>query len=164
MGGVRRVSHTGVSVADIDRSLGFYRDVLGLEVIYDDDVDDIDGLNAVVGMEAARGRVVWLRAGDTMVELWQWDSPQGRELPDDYVPADRGVTHVACEVDDVDEVCARVVAAGYHANTEPVDLSLHKTTYVRGPDGEIVELLEDRTNDEWLAKLLARTRERRAGS
>jgi glyoxylase I family protein len=160
---IKRVNHTGISVSDMERSLAFYRDLLGMELIFDSDVDDIEALSAVVGMENARGRVTWLRAADaTMIELWQWDHPEGRSLPDDYRPADRGVTHFALEVDDVDELCERIVVAGLHVNTPPLDLGLHKTTYVRGPDNEIIEILEDRATDEWLAELTAATRERRA--
>lgn len=158
---VRRINHTGVSVADIDRSLRFYGDLLGLELIFDSDVDDIPALSAVVGMEHAEGRVAWLQAGDTMLELWQWNTPTGRPLPNDYVPADRGVTHFALEVDDVDDVCRRIVEAGYHANTEPQDLGLHKTTYVRGPDDEIIEILEDRATPDVLRQLTEQARARR---
>jgi glyoxylase I family protein len=150
---IKRVNHTGISVSDMERSLAFYRDLLGLEVIFDSDVAANERLSQVVGMEDARGRVVWLRVGDTMIELWQWDHPHGRELPEDYRPADRGVTHYALEVDDVDALCERVVAAGYHANTSPKDLGLHKTTYIKGPDSEIIEILEDRATDEWLREL-----------
>ena len=160
---IKRVNHTGISVRDIDRSLTFYRDLLGLELIFDSDLDDVPPLNAVVGMDKARGRVVWLRAGDTMIELWQWDYPEGRPLPDDYCPADRGVTHYALETDNVDELYERVIAAGYQANTHPLDLGLHKTTYIRGPDDEIIEILEDRATDEWLAKLTEETLKQRAG-
>tara|TARA_A100001037_G_scaffold298327_1_gene321849 strand:- start:21786 stop:22322 length:537 start_codon:yes stop_codon:yes gene_type:complete len=159
---IKRVNHTGISVSDMERSLAFYRDLLGLELVFDSDLDDVPPLNAVVGMDEARGRVTWLRAGDTMIELWQWDSPQGRPLPDDYRPADKGVTHYALEVDDVDELYERVVAAGFHANTKPLDLGLHKTTYIRGPDDEIIEILEDRATDEWLAELTEQTRKQRA--
>jgi glyoxylase I family protein len=161
---IKRVNHTGISVADMERSLAFYRDLLGMELIFDSDLDDIELLNEVVGMDRARGRVTWLRAGDTMIELWQWDHPEGRPLPDDYRPADKGVTHYALEVDDVDALYEQVVAAGYHANTAPKDLGLHKTTYIRGPDGEIIEILEDRATDEWLARLTEETRNRRATS
>ncbi|NIP13853.1 MAG: hypothetical protein GWM88_03535 [Pseudomonadales bacterium] len=161
MGTVKRVNHTGISVADMERSLTFYRDLLGLDLIFDSDVVDVVDLNAVVGMERARGRVAWLRAGDTMIELWQWDHPQGRPLPEDYCPADKGVTHFALEVDDVDQLCERIVDAGFHANTSPKDLGLHKTTYVRGPDDEIIEILEDRATDEWLARLTADAEARR---
>jgi catechol 2,3-dioxygenase-like lactoylglutathione lyase family enzyme len=150
---IKRVNHTGISVSDMERSLAFYRDLLGLEVILDSDVPSNEPLGKVVGMDGAMGRVVWLRVGGDMIELWQWDQPAGRPLPDNYIPADRGVTHFGFETDDVDELCQRVVAAGFHANCEPQDLGLHKTTYIKGPDNEIIEILEDRANDEWLREL-----------
>ena len=154
---VRRVNHTGISVADIDRSLHFYVDTLGLQLVLDLDVERHPGLDEVIGLRGAVGRVVFLRAGDTLVELWQYDQPQGRPLPADYTAADRGVTHVALQVNDVDHVHALVTAAGYRANSAPVDLGLHKTCYVHGPDDEIIELLEDRTDDLMLARITART-------
>ncbi len=158
---IKRVNHTGISVADMERSLSFYRDLLEMEVIFDSDVPENDPLSQVVGMNNATGRVVWLRAADTMIELWQWDQPSGRPLPDDYVPADKGVTHYAFEVDDVDALYEKVVAAGFHANCQPKDLGLHKTTYIKGPDGEIIEILEDRATDEWLKELTEASRQRR---
>lgn len=158
---IQRVNHTGVSVADMERSLRFYRDLLELEVIFDSDVDDVAPLNAVVGMAEAKGRVVWLAVGDTMIELWQWLHPQGRDLPENYSPADRGVTHFALQTDDVDELHRRVVDAGHHANTKPLDLGLHKTTYIRGPDQEIIEILEDRATREELTRLTERARQAR---
>ena len=150
---ITRVNHTGISVSDMDRSLTFYRDLFELEVIFDSDVPGTDRLSRVVGMENARGRVVWLRAGDTMIELWQWDNPVGRALPLDYNPSDKGVTHFALQTDNVDDLYRKVTDAGYHANTTPQDLGLHKTTYIKGPDGEIIEILEDRATDEWLKEL-----------
>lgn len=158
---IKRVNHTGISVRDIDRSLMFYESLLGMELIFDSDLDDVPALNEVVGMNKARGRVVWLRAGDTMIELWQWDYPEGRSLPHDYRPADKGVTHFALETDNVDELCSRIVSAGYKANSKPLDLGLHKTTYVRGPDDEIIEILEDRATDEVLKKLTDQAMEKR---
>ena len=150
---ITRVNHTGISVSDMERSLAFYRDLLELEVIFDSDVPENKALSSVVGMPGAQGRVVWLRAGDTMIELWQWDQPAGRDLPADYKPADRGVTHYALQTDDVDGLYQRVIDAGFVANTSPKDLGLHKTTYIRGPDNEIIEILEDRATDEWLREL-----------
>ena len=146
----------------MELSLTFYRDLLDLDVIFDSDVPANEPLSNVVGMREATGRVVWLRAGDTMIELWQWDHPTGRDLPPDYVPADRGVTHFALQTDDVDDLYKRVVNAGYATNTEPRDLGLHKTTYIKGPDNEIIEILEDRATDEWLAQLTRESLARRS--
>ena len=150
---VKKINHTGISVSDMDLSLTFYRDLLGLEVIFDSKVQANPRLSRVVGMDGARGRVVWLRVAESMIELWQWDYPKGRSLPADYKPADHGVTHFGLEVEDVDDLCNRVKEAGYHINTTPQDLGLHKTTYIKGPDNEIIEILENRATDGWLREL-----------
>lgn len=159
---IKRIHHTAVSVADMERSLAFYVDLLGLDLVFDSDVAPNPSLDAVVGMDDAAGRVCWVTAGDTMLELWQWDHPRGRPLPDDYRPADRGVTHFALLADDVRELHRRIVEHGLTANTAPTDLRMHLTTYVRGPDGEIIEILEDRVDDEWQAKLRERAQAKRA--
>ena len=123
---ITRVNHTGVS--DMERSLAFYREFFALDVIFDSDVLENNRLSSVVGMTNARGRVVWLRASDTMIELWQWDNPVGRELAFDYNRSNKGVTHFALQTDKVDELYSKVTDASYHANTAPLDLGLHKTT------------------------------------
>ena len=110
---ITRVNHTGVSVSDMQRSLTFYRDLLELGVIFNSDVLENKRLSIVVGMTNARGRVVWLRAGDTMIELWERDNPVGRELASDYNPSDKGVTHFASQTDNVDELYSKVTDAGY---------------------------------------------------
>ncbi len=158
---VTRVNHTGISVRDMEQSLQFYCGVLGLELVMDMDVECHPGLDQVVGMKDTIGRVVMLAVGDSLVELWCYSQPQGRPLSTDYIPADRGVTHVALEVDDVDAMHARVVAAGFRAKSAPLDLGIHKTCYVHGPDDEIVELLEDRSNREMMARVTQRTIARR---
>ncbi len=159
---IKRIHHTAVSVADMERSLAFYVDVLGLDLVFDSDISPNAALDAVVGMTDAAGRVCWLMAGDTMLELWQYDHPQGRPVPEDFRPADRGVTHFALAVDDVEELHRRIIEHGLSANTPPTDLRMHLTTYVRGPDDEIIEILEDRVTDEWQAELRERAQARRA--
>ena len=57
-----RVNHTGISISDMEASLEFYEKVLGFELVFDSEVDDIPQLNAVVGMAQAKGRVAWLTA------------------------------------------------------------------------------------------------------
>ena len=148
---ITRVNHTGISVSDMDRSLTFYRDLLELDVIFDSDVPGNERLSSVVGMANARGRVVWLRAGDTMIELWQWDNPVGRALASDYNPSDKGVTHFALQTDNVDELYRKVTDAGYHANTTGETLKANNLRILK--DGEIIEILEDRATDEWLREL-----------
>ena len=61
--------------------------------------------------------------------------------------------YLTIEVDDVDALYTKVVEAGFTATTQPIDLGLHKTTYIRGPDQEIIELLEDKVTPELAERL-----------
>ncbi|MEO6123499.1 MAG: VOC family protein [Ilumatobacteraceae bacterium] len=154
---VIRVNHTAISVRDMDRSIEFYRDRLGLEVLMEMDVDRHPGLDSVVGMSDAVGRVTFLAAGETLVELWCYSSPVGLDVANDSRPADLGVRHIAFEVDDVEAMYHALSNGGYRFNSPPVDLGLHKTCYLHGPDGELIELLEDRTDRAMMARIHQRT-------
>ena len=150
---VGRVNHIGLSVRDLDRSIAFYRDVLGLELISSHEIfvserevlRRRDLLEAVVGMTGVAGWVAQLRADDTILELWCYSAPRGRDLEPNHVPADIGIAHLGLQVRDVEAAWQRVTAAGFVSTTRPVDLEIHKTFYMRGPDGEILEILEDRS-------------------
>ena len=57
---IRNFSHVCVGVSDLERSLAFYRDVLGLETIFDVELSGA-GLEAVTGQGGAVGRMVGCR-------------------------------------------------------------------------------------------------------
>jgi catechol 2,3-dioxygenase-like lactoylglutathione lyase family enzyme len=162
--GVLRVNHTAVSVRDMDVSLAFYVDALGLELVAEIDIDHAAGLEAVVGLGNVTARMALLRAGDTEVELWCYAEPVGAPVPPTASAADLGVRHVAFAVDDLGALYARLVADGYRFNSPPVDLGLHLTCYLHGPDAELIELLEDRSDPARWARIHQRTLARRAGT
>lgn len=164
MSAVRRINHVGVSVSDMERSLRFYRDLLGLEPVLDLDVRSEPGLDRVVGMPSVIGRVVFLDAGDTRLELWCYADPAGEPLPPGHKPADLGVSHLAFEVDDLDDLYHRLLAGRVPVTCPPEDLGIHRTFYAQGPDGEFVELLQDRSDRAMLGRATARTLRRRAGA
>jgi catechol 2,3-dioxygenase-like lactoylglutathione lyase family enzyme len=140
---VIRVNHTGVSVSDLEQSLAFYVGVLGLEQVFQSHVSARRDIDACVGLSDVDADIVFLDAGDTRVELWRYANPPGRPLDATHPAADIGVSHLAFEVDDVDSMYHRAIAAGYVGFAKPIDLGIHKSCYIQGPDGEIVELLED---------------------
>ena len=75
---VQWMNHTGFVVSDIERSLAFYRDLLGLS-IERDQVLEGDFISEVVGYPDARLRIVYLGAGDQRhsVELIQYLNRRG---------------------------------------------------------------------------------------
>jgi len=123
--------HVGMAVADIERSFGFYGDLLGLKLI-------LRKHDPETGTDVA-----FLDAGGGQLELF---SPVAGLAPaKDLPPAQAGVRHITFTVDDVDETFAGLVAAGVAPLEPPRDANtrelLSRVAFVRDPDGIIVELV-----------------------
>jgi lactoylglutathione lyase len=116
--------HTMVRVSDLDASLAFYCDHLGLKELYRVDV------------EAGRFTLIFLAApGDeeAQVELtYNWD-------PEQYEPG-RNFGHLAYRVENIYEACQRLMDAGTTINRPPRDGHM---AFVRSPDNISIELLQE---------------------
>jgi lactoylglutathione lyase len=115
--------HTMVRVTDIDASLRFYRDALGLKELSRKEVPQ------------GRFTLVFLAApGDeeAQVELtYNWD-------PQEY-PGGRNFGHLAYEVPDIYATCRQLADKGVVINRPPRD---GKMAFIRSPDNISVELLQ----------------------
>lgn len=116
--------HTMVRVTDVDASLRFYRDALGLEVLSRRDVPQ------------GRFTLIFLAApgdGGAQIELtWNWD-------PEVY-SGGRNFGHIAYAVPDVYAACRRLVDHGVTILRPPRD---GRMAFVRSPDGISIELLQE---------------------
>jgi catechol 2,3-dioxygenase len=126
------IGHVHLKVADIDRALGFYRDVLGFEVMQR------------FGDEAA-----FLSAGGYHHHLGlnTWES-RGGSPP---APGTTGLYHVAIRYPDratLADALRRVLEAGIRI-TGASDHGVSEAIYLRDPDGNGVELYRDRPREEW---------------
>ena len=115
--------HTMVRVTDIDASLDFYCNKLGLTETRRKD------------SEAGRYTLIFLAAPENLeaeVELtYNWD-------PEPY-PSGRNFGHLAFAVDNIFESCQRLLDGGVTINRPPRD---GRMAFVRSPDGISVELLQ----------------------
>ena len=115
--------HTMVRVTDLEASLGFYRDKLGLVEVRRKE------------FSAGRFTLVFLSApGDesAQVELtWNWD-------PEEY-SGGRNFGHLAYAVDDIYESCQKLMDAGVTINRPPRDGHM---AFIRSPDGISIELIQ----------------------
>jgi lactoylglutathione lyase len=115
--------HTMVRVTDLDASLDFYCNKLGLKEIHRFDA------------EAGRFTLVFLAAEgspDAQVELtYNWD-------PEPY-SGGRNFGHLAFEVENIYETCQRLMDAGVPINRPPRD---GRMAFVRSPDEISIELLQ----------------------
>jgi catechol 2,3-dioxygenase-like lactoylglutathione lyase family enzyme len=139
--------HTGLTVTDLDRSLGFYRDQLGFEVVATQEKSG-GYLAAIVGYEDAHVRMAHIRApgSDHAIELFQYLSPAPREV--ELEPRVVGPTHVCIVVDDLPALYERLRETGIDSFFSPpvnVDTGINRGgfgLYLRDPDGIIIELFQ----------------------
>lgn len=122
--------HTMVRVNDIDKSLDFYCDKLGLVEI--SRYDSEQGRFTLIFL-AAPGDVEQAKAKRTpLVELtYNWD-------PEEYTGG-RNFGHLAYRVDDIYETCQRLMDGGVTINRPPRDGHM---AFVRSPDNISIELLQ----------------------
>lgn len=115
--------HTMVRVTDLEKSLAFYRDALGLKVVRSNEYPN------------GRFTLVYLAAeGDenAQIELtYNWD-------PEEYTGG-RNFGHVAYEVNDIYATCEKLQAQGVQILRPPRD---GRMAFVRSPDNISIELLQ----------------------
>lgn len=148
MASVTGFFHGGITVDDMDRSLVFYRDGLGLEQEFDR-ILDAPYLKAVLGLEFDHIRAVYLRIpGGGFVELLHYVGIE--RLSAASRPCDFGAGHLCLYVDDVAAIHARLVGFGFSARSpDVVDITAGpnagaRSVYMADPDGYAVELFQKR--------------------
>ncbi len=125
-----RYLHTMVRVSDIDASLDFYCNKLGLVEMRR--MDNPQGRYTLIFLAAPGDRQAAERDAAPMLELtYNWD-------PEQY-GGGRNFGHLAYEVDDIYAVCQRLMDGGVTINRPPRD---GRMAFVRSPDGISVELLQ----------------------
>lgn len=142
------IAHTGLTVSSLERSLAFYRDVLGLEVVMEQEKEG-GYLAAIVGYPGAHVRMAHLvTPGGGTIELFEYLEPPGSGTP--LEPRNVGITHVCLVVADVHAAYARLVEAGATPLSAPVEIDTGANRgafglYVRDPDGILLEIFQPRS-------------------
>lgn len=124
-----RILHTMLRVGDLDRSIAFYTDVLGMQLLRRKDYPEGRFTLAFVGYGA--------EADHTVLELTHnWDTPS--------YDLGTGYGHIALETDDIYATCEAVRAKGGKVVREPGPMK-HGTTviaFVEDPDGYKIEFIQ----------------------
>lgn len=151
---IKSMNHVGISVADLERSIEFYRDAFGLEVAsrseFGDEMSDKYGeryerkYRMVLGLESAVGKVAVLRSGNLKFELFEFKTPEPKAADPNHPVCDHGISHFCLEVADLPGEYLRLqsVGATFHCPPQIFFGGKALATYGRDPDGNVFELLE----------------------
>ena len=118
---IQAIHHLSLLVADTERALGFYRDLLGLEVID----------RPELGFPGA-----WLAIGDRQLHLLEVPNPDAGAIRPEHVGRDR---HLALSVSGLDELEQCLVQAGIPFTRSK---SGRKAIFCRDPDDNGIELID----------------------
>src|SRR3954470_6417443 len=136
---VLAADHTGLTVSDIERSLAFWRDVLGFELSHRAHQKG-ELAEQVTGVAGAEILIAVVKAPGHKIELLEYRAPTDRKEQNGLRPCDLGSGHIALTVENLDDPLETIAASGWKAAGEPQTLTIgpnagKRVIYVRDPDG-----------------------------
>jgi len=132
MAEIKKINHIAIAVNDLDASLHFWRDQLGLKL---DHIEDVP---------SQASKVAFMPVGDTEVELVQ-PTEQETGLSKYLEKHGEGLHHFCVEVDDLEGMLTQLKAKGVRLiNEEPVELPGRRMAFIhpKAANGVLVELYE----------------------
>lgn len=133
---MKKISHIGIAVTNLDEAVKFYKETMGLEAIAFETVED------------QRARVAFVPCGESRLELLEStskDGPIGKFIEKNG--ARGGLHHIAIEVDDIDAELARLKSLGVRLIDETprdgADNARIAFLHPKATDGLLLELCEE---------------------
>jgi catechol 2,3-dioxygenase-like lactoylglutathione lyase family enzyme len=143
---IKSIHHTCISVSDLELSIAFYRDMLGLELLTVEESElSGDDRSDTLGVSQAQVRLAIFRVGGTRLELIEYVTPRGR--PYDRRNNDVGAMHIAFQVDDIDSAYRSLLEKDVQFTGPPATIPAGplkgwRWTYFLDPDGVALELIQ----------------------
>lgn len=138
----KSIHHSGIVVKDLDKSVKFYCEILGMQVA--ERRERVGGaINSVVGYEEVHIECVDLFLGGThLIELIQYHVPKPIDRPTNE-RSFLGASHIAFTVDDIHSAFHNLIDNGAQPMNPPVEVAPGKICcYIKDPDGNWIELIE----------------------
>lgn len=141
---IRRYQHVSITVSDLERSMAFYRDMLGFIPSEYAEASGEDASKALA-VEDVSLKLAVLKQNEMILELIEYQSPANRNKVAPR-PCDVGCMHMALEVEDIHKLCQKLSAEGVKVNTppqrNPPDVPWAWWCYMQDPDGVPIELVQ----------------------
>ncbi|MDD1781298.1 lactoylglutathione lyase [Enterovibrio sp. ZSDZ35] len=132
-----RILHTMIRVGDLDRSIAFYTDVMGMQLLRKNENEQFEYTLAFVGYgDESQGAVIEL--------TYNWGTTEYEQ--------GTAFGHIAIGVDDIYSTCDVIRAAGGNITREPGPVKGGSTeiAFVEDPDGYKIELIQNKSASEGL--------------
>ncbi len=127
----------GIVCSNLEESLRFYHDLLGLEIVLRISIPEATASGACLAPTGFRQ--VRLRAGDTLIKLMEITSPPG-ERTHDFQAGVRWLTFI---IDDVPSTVEKLRKKGVEFMSQPVSAPDAKhVVCAKGPDGMLIEFVQ----------------------
>src|SRR3954454_15512549 len=114
--------HTGITVFDLERSLAFWREVLGFELSHRAHQKG-ELAEKITGVPGAEILIAVVKAPGHKIELLEYRAPADRKQAD-LRPCDIGSAHIALTFDTLDGVLETIAASGWHPAGKPQTLTV----------------------------------------
>lgn len=136
-----RMDHAALSVRDMEKAIAFYQDLIGMEKTFDRTFDA--PMARLIGIPGTSVRIVHMRLGESVVELFHYIYPQGREPVMERTQADFGMIHIGFLVKDFHATFQRLLEKGVQFLGEAVEIRPNVwVAYFRGAEYEVCEMRE----------------------
>jgi len=147
---ITTTDHFSFSVSNMEAALDFFCNTLGLEASPIEDVAEAN-VRKIVGFSDARLRISMVTIpGGNRIELIQYVSPRGTLV--DSTTCNPGAAHIALQVDDIEKMYKNLSGKGIKFINPPEwgpgpgGIGTCGISYLKGPDGITVEIMEKRNS------------------
>jgi len=141
---MKAIRHTGIVISNLEKSLHFYRDLLGLK-IERDMLEEGEFIDSISNLKNVKVRTIKMSADDgNLVELlWYKSHPRKPNRAKEICAT--GVSHIAFTVEDIDYEYKRLKEKGikFHCPPQISPDNKAKVTFCCDPEGNLVELVEE---------------------
>ena len=146
MGEIVGHHHTGIQVTDLDASLEFYSDLLGLELVlrWNRQAPYIEEFSGYPGVDM-HGAILRLPNSDSILEILEYRNVERQAI--DPATANPGTAHLAFRVNDCDSLYETLTSMGVGSVSRPVTPTIGpnkggRTVMMLDPDGFRIELMQ----------------------
>jgi catechol 2,3-dioxygenase-like lactoylglutathione lyase family enzyme len=136
---IKGLHHAGLSVANLDGAIGFYRTASAFDVVSRYRIPNRADLRAMMAVDDSECEVALLRGQTGFLELFEFANPAVAASPPEVYRA--GIRHICIQAVDGDQLYDDFLAAGAKSHARPSGLGTGNLyCYIRDPEDNIVEL------------------------